>query len=257
MRVESGLAFLLLAAATVAAPGAEFFVAPNGSDGNPGTIARPFATIRRAQGAVRNAAGAEPVTVNLREGTYYLAEPIIFKSRDSGTSDWPVIYRAHREEKAKISGGRRLSLQWEDYKSGIKKAKIDKMIVESSGFDQLFLNGERQHMARFPNRNPDAYVFDGVTSFDKLCRRARGWEKPQTGFMHAIHVHRWGSVHYRVVSVDHDKGTLQLEGGWQQNRISDFRKGQVMVENIFEELDAPGEWYLNRDEATLYFYPEP
>src|SRR6202022_2581654 len=27
------------------------------------------------------------------------------------------------------------------------------------------------------------------------------------------------------------------------------------VENIFEELDAPGEWYLDEKTATLYFYP--
>lgn len=28
-----------------------------------------------------------------------------------------------------------------------------------------------------------------------------------------------------------------------------------MVENIFEELDAEGEWYFDKETHTLYFYP--
>ena len=83
MRKESRLAFVLLAVTFAAAPGAEFFISPDGIYTNPGTIARPFATIQQARKAVRNAAGTEPVTVNLRRGTYYLAEPVIFTPEDS------------------------------------------------------------------------------------------------------------------------------------------------------------------------------
>jgi len=237
--------------------GAEFFVAPDGNDTNPGTMFRPFATIRRAQEAVREVAGKQPVTVNLREGTYYLAKPIIFTPKDSGAKNKPVVFKGYRKEKVKISGGHLLSLQWEEHKGGIKKARIDETAITKLVFDQLFVNGERQHMARFPNYSPDAYVFDGVSSFDELCRRARDYKRPQTGFMHAIHANRWGSMHYRITGFDRDKGTVRLEGGWQQNRKSDFRKDQVMVENILEELDAPGEWYLDREQAVLYFYPQP
>lgn len=28
------------------------------------------------------------------------------------------------------------------------------------------------------------------------------------------------------------------------------------VENIFEELDNPGEWFLDENESILYYYPE-
>jgi len=27
------------------------------------------------------------------------------------------------------------------------------------------------------------------------------------------------------------------------------------VENVFEDLDAPGEWYLDRREGKLYYMP--
>jgi hypothetical protein len=29
------------------------------------------------------------------------------------------------------------------------------------------------------------------------------------------------------------------------------------VENVFEELDAPGEWFLDSREGKLYYMPEP
>lgn len=255
MRKESRLALVLLVVTVAAASGAEFFVSPDGNDADPGTMAHPFVTIQGAQKAVRNAAGTEPVTVNLRRGTYYLAETIVFTPEDSGTQRNPVVYKAYEKEPVRISGGRRLPLQWQEYKAGIQMAKIERGIIDSNSFDQLFVNGQRQQMARFPNRDPDAYVFDGVTSYDELCKRAENWNKPQTGFMHAIHIHRWGSIHYRITGFDSTKGTLELEGGRQQNRTADFHKGQVMAENIFEELDDPGEWYLDRDKAVLYFYP--
>ncbi|MGB2865271.1 MAG: hypothetical protein WBC05_18220 [Sedimentisphaerales bacterium] len=114
MRKEYRLALFLLAVTFAAAPGAEFFVSPDGSDANPGTIAQPFATILQAQQAARNAAGTEPVTVNLRRGTYYLAEPVVFTPEDSGTQDNPVIYRAYEKEQVRVSGGRRLPLQWQE-----------------------------------------------------------------------------------------------------------------------------------------------
>ncbi|MHC4497429.1 MAG: peptide-binding protein, partial [Planctomycetota bacterium] len=191
-----GLALFLLMMTALVAPAAELFVAPDGSDDNVGTKARPFATIQRAQEAVRDVAGKEPVTVNLRAGTYYLTKPVVFGAEDSGAVNRIVVYKAYEKEKVRVSGGKRLSLQWQEHKGGIKKAKISRAIIESAAFDQFFVNGQRRHKARFPNRDPDAYVFDGVTSFDQLCRRASRWQKPHTGFMHAIHIHRWGSLHY-------------------------------------------------------------
>ena len=114
---ESRLAVVLLAVIFSTAPAAEFFVSPGGSDANPGTIAQPFATIQQAQKAARNAAGTEPLTVNLRRGTYYLAGPIVFTPEDSGTQDNPVVYKACENEPVRIEGSgsqgnRESSDQW-------------------------------------------------------------------------------------------------------------------------------------------------
>ncbi|RYG62463.1 signaling protein, partial [bacterium] len=100
----------------------EIFVQPTGSDRNPGTLQKPFATLQRAQQAARKIAGRQPVTVSLRGGTYYLPETLIFTAKDSGTAKNPVVYRAYRDEKPVISGGSRLNLKWEPYQGGIFQA---------------------------------------------------------------------------------------------------------------------------------------
>lgn len=66
---------------------ADFFVAPDGSDTNPGSIERPFASLGQAQRAVRQklASGDDtPVSVLIRQGTYRLDAPLVFGPADSG-----------------------------------------------------------------------------------------------------------------------------------------------------------------------------
>lgn len=60
--------------------------------------------------------------------------------------------------------------------------------------------------------------------------------------------------HYRITGKDND-GNLQLEGGWQNNRQIGLSEENLMVENIFEELDSPGEWFFDKDDSVLYYYP--
>ena len=43
----------ILSLSCLAAPEADLFVAPNGDDVNPGTLAKPFATLAKARDAVR------------------------------------------------------------------------------------------------------------------------------------------------------------------------------------------------------------
>ena len=65
--------------------------------------------------------------------------------------------------------------------------------------------------------------------------------------MHAIHNAEWGDFHYLIKAKAGD--SLVLEGGWQNNRPAPMHREYRFVENIFEELDAPGEWYYNSKTA--------
>jgi hypothetical protein len=68
--------------------GQDYYVAPSGGDGNPGSLEKPFATLQRAQQAVRQ----QPGTVWLRGGTYYLSEKLVFSAADSGSQAALVVY---------------------------------------------------------------------------------------------------------------------------------------------------------------------
>ena len=52
------------------------------------------------------------------------------------------------------------------------------------------------------------------------------------------------------------KGGHQIGAKWHSNPISLNRESQYFIENVFEELDAPGEWYLDREKGILYCIPE-
>ncbi|UCG46064.1 MAG: PDZ domain-containing protein [Phycisphaerales bacterium] len=236
----------------MAANAAEFYVAPTGSDSDLGTLDRPFATIARAQKAARAArkAAAEPVTVYLRTGTYYLPRTLVFTSEDSGAMDAPVVYTTPKTEKAVISGGMKLELQWKPWKNGIMQANVP----PGTKTDQLFANGQRLHMARHPNFDPRQRIFNG---YDKDCfspGRAARWADPKGGFIHAMHRNMWGDFHYLITGKD-QKGNITYVGGWQNNRRNGMHNQFRFVENIFEELDCPGEWFLDNKANRLYLYP--
>ncbi len=64
----------------------------------------------------------------------------------------------------------------------------------------------------------------------------------------------WGDFHYVITGKD-AAGNVAYEGGWQNNRRMGMHDRYRFVENIFEELDAPHEWFLDEKTSTLYYYP--
>ena len=229
----------------------EFYVSPNGSDSDPGDRDHPFASVDRARRAVAQRPDrSRPVTVFLAGGTYYLPDTLIFQASDSGTKDAPVTYAALAGQSPVVCGGQRLQVTWYPYKDGILQATV----AAGTMADQLFVNGRRQIMARYPNFDPNALPFNGTAADAFSASRAARWADPAGGFMHAMHAALWGDYHYLITGKD-GQGNLTYVGGWQNNRRGQPHRQHRFVENIFEELDAPGEWFLNTKTSILYYYP--
>ncbi len=100
-------------ACTCESYGAQFAVAPTGSDSAAGTLAAPFKTLERAQTAVRALLGAGPlpsggVVVWLRGGLYPRTATFALTSEDSGQAGAPVVYRGYPGETAVLVGGTQL-----------------------------------------------------------------------------------------------------------------------------------------------------
>lgn len=225
--------------------GADIFVSPAGNDAHAGTEELPM---RSVEAAVRKAGeGARgKCQVILADGVYYLREPLALRPEHSG-----LTIRAQNPGRAVLSGAVPFSADWQPFRDGIMKASVPAGLE----MDVLMVNGKPMHMARYPNHDPEARIFNGTSADADSPRRVARWKNPEGGFLHALHARMWGDMHFRITGKKGD--SLVTEGGWQNNRPSPPHDRYKFVENIFEELDAPGEWYLDRRENVLYLYPEP
>ena len=213
----------------------EIFVSPTGKANGDGSVQHPFNRIQVALEKARTEKGE--IVIYLREGKYILDKPIVFTPQD-GNDTRQLSVKAYPGEQVVLSGGIPLSLQWTPYKKGIMKAKVSGNPV----MDILVVDGQLRHMARYPNFDEKAVRFNGTSAQATAPERVKKWKNPAGGYLHAMHRHDWGDFHY-LITGKNKKGELTMEGGWQNNRQSGLHPDNRMVENIFEELDAPGEWF--------------
>lgn len=251
MRNRLFILLLLISGVLSAQPEIKLYVSPTGNDNYPGTAERPLASLNKAWQKAGKKAGKQTITIYCRQGTHYLTAPITITSKTSGNAQHPVRFCSYPEEQTVISTSVRLTnLKWTPYKTGIVQARVE----GSPAFDQLFVNGEQQPMARYPNRDINTAIFHGYAADAIAPERVARWQNPAGGFIHAMHSREWGGYQYVIEGKD-AKGELILGGGFQNNRQMGMHQEYRMVENIFEELDSEGEWYFDTKSKTLYFYP--
>ncbi len=207
------------------------YVSTLGNDANTGTKEKPVSSFAKAQQLVRKLPEGDSVKVLFARGVYYLPETIGFTENDNKAS---VIYQSEKEGSAIISGGTLLKLEWKQWGKGIFVAK-----VEGNPFiDQLYINGKRQRMARFPNAIAGKNVFDtwdlshqakpDSANNPLSPGRVAKWKNPEGGYIHAMHSALWGDMHWIIKGKNADR-TQNYEGGWQNNRPSEMHPVYRMV----------------------------
>lgn len=255
-----------------------FYVATNGNDVWSGKMAKPnssgtdgpFRTLLRAQKAIRalKASGAlnKPITVYIRGGQYDLSKPLVFTPKDSGTPQDPITYAAFPGERPILSGGTEIT--------GWKPATNRKLVAQAGGelwmarlpevregkwyFHELFVNGHRRRRARSPNTG-----FFHVDGKVRLGKRAtfkfhEGDIRPSWAAQRHVEVvvlQAWAELRMYIRSVDEVSHTVTLSGTPAPSNRED--NARYWVENTIDALDAPGEWYLDRQSGILYYRPEP
>lgn len=158
----------------------EFYVSTNAKVTCDGSIQNPFNSISAALDKVRPEKGE--VVIYLREGKYILDKPIVFTSQD-GNDTRQLSLKAYPGETVVLSGGIPLSLQWEPYKKGVMKAKVNGNPV----MDMLVVDGQLRHMARYPNFDETAVRFNGTSAQATAPERVKKWKNPIGAYLHAMH----------------------------------------------------------------------
>jgi parallel beta-helix repeat protein len=273
--VLTALVCLLLAAEASAGAKAEFFVAANGSDAWSGTLAAPnraktdgpFATLERARDAVRELKDPKaPATVYVRKGTYFLNDTFVLGPQDTH----PVTFDAWKGEKVVISGGRQIT--------GFKPVEVNgkKMLAAQIPevkdgkwyFTQLFVNDHRRSRTRLPKKDyyrvadlpglPEGAAWNtGVKEFKFNPGEIDSKWRNLTD-VDVISLSLWIESREQIKSVDDATHIAHLNKPsvfWLWDDHNAKRGARYWIENVFEALDTPGQWYLDRPTGTLYYYP--
>lgn len=187
--------------------------------------------------------------IRLASGRYELAAPIVIDEALSGTADAPFVLSAAPGARAVLSGATRLpALDWQPWQDGVWRAK-----VEGRSFQRLWLGPQLLVRARYPNLDPAQKGFGGAADATDPARVAR-WQDPAGAVLHALHGLQWGGLQVPILGKKAD-GSLEYGAQVGNNRVIPPSERDRYVENVVEELDAPGEWFHDAKQGWLYFKP--
>ncbi|MBN1673083.1 MAG: right-handed parallel beta-helix repeat-containing protein, partial [Kiritimatiellae bacterium] len=263
MKTNAGglrLAVRLWAAMCSVVAGADYYVGPGGSDANPGTVDKPFKTIAKARDVVRtvNSNMTADIHVHLRGGWHFQSATLTFDARDSGFNGFDVVYEAYADELPVISGGRRLT-GWtlHDPSNNIWKASAPGLETR-----QLYVNCVRATRAHSGGSLPGGVKTSaGYTTTDMTMQT---WgnqgdiEFVYNSLQNAMYHEQGGPVYWRewrmpVKSVSGNVVTMQTPCWSSQS--SALVTLPTDIENAYELLNKPGEWYLDRAQDMVYYKP--
>jgi Right handed beta helix region/IPT/TIG domain len=275
MRLTLRIVLLVASAASrpaVALPVVTVHAAPEGQ-GGACSMGNPCA-LRVAQHRAQEASGRANADVHvvLADGIYELGGPLVFTGADSGRSGHRVVYRAAPGAHPVLSGGLRIT-GWQPPAGGSRAWSAS----VPAGFRtrQLYVNGVRA--ARTSSILPDLFVqipegyleplaivstWRNPSDIELVFQYANGpWTEPRCtiasvdGPIIRVAQPCWDNLHIP------DNASLQAKiddpkdnamGGF--NGISPVTNPSS-IENVFELLSQPGEWYLDRPARTIYYIP--
>lgn len=265
-----------------------FFVSPKGDDANAGTQQKPLATLQKARDLARRQSGVEIV---LLPGEYPVTQTLAMGAADSGTAQAPMVYRAQKPGTAILYGGVRLSgfapvndaailarlpaeargkvLQLDLKARGI----TDYGALAVRGFGQppspptleLYIDQKPMTLARWPNEGfvkPTKLVEPGDKAAGKPSvlgyddeRHAR-WTEAKDGWLFGYFHFLWADATAKIGHIDTTNKTITTQESYNYGGGMSEEQGIIYYAfNLLEEIDRPGEWYLDRDTGILYLYP--
>ncbi len=250
----------------------------------------PLASLAGACRALRDLKGrggfSEPVTVFLRGGEYPLEETLRFSSRDSGTpshrrptkkNPWgatpecPVYFKAYRNEKPVVSGGRVLS-GWREETLNGNMVWVADVPVRRKGqytFRQLWVNGRRALRPVMPREGfyrleaplgkpKTKYPWrGGHAAFRSAPGDVQAWSNLED--VEIAVYNYWIESRMHIRSFDLKTRRVELDRHCQTHLKDEWgsQGAQYRVEGALEHLHNPGEWCVDSRGGLIYYRPMP
>jgi hypothetical protein len=248
----------------------------------------PLATFEKARDLLRQERQAgrldhQGVTVWIRGGVYARQATIALDPQDSGTATSPVVYRAYRDEPVRITGGTEIG-DWKPVTDATTMTRLDPAArghvlqtdlrkqgitsfgaltrrgfgsQSSSGALELFFQDKPMTLARWPNQGWAAIAGTPAGQsggkFTYSGDRPKRWSAATDIWVHGYWTYDWADSWEKVRSIDTAKREIVTA---PPHGVYGYTPGKrFFAINLLEELDSPGEWYLDRHSGLLYFWP--
>ena len=226
-----------------------WFVATNGSNANPGTIYAPFQTIQQAANL------AQPGdTVMIRGGIYHetVSPP------NSGTSSAPITFQPYNNESVTIDGADPIT-GWSS--KPLYQAYMGWDLGE--GNNEVFVNGQEQVEARWPNTSLDASHPSGSTAqggwasgstttiYDSALTQGANYWVGAT--IHFTPGQKW--VAYTATVTASGPGYVTFAYTAQSADAAVGAGTSYYIVGKLSALDSPGEWYYDSNSGLLSLWP--
>jgi len=201
-----------------------------------------------------------------------LNEPFVLKPEDSGTEKCPIAYVAYRDEKPIISGGRPITGWRKTEVKGKKEWEVTLPKVAGGKwyFRQMWIAGQRRFRARYPKKGylkvaggidpgqrqdgdvnlPFEIRLQGQASFRFHHGNLKSWSTLTNAEI--IIASLWAESRLPLLAIDEQENivTLGKKSIWRIDPDDLY-----YVENIYDALTSPGEWYLDRETGRLFYLP--
>ncbi len=215
------------------------FVAPNGSDSNPGTIAQPFKTIQHCATTV--AAGW---TCELRAGTY----------RETVVPNSGITITAYNLEPVTVDGSDPIT-GWTNYQGSIYKTNV---VLNSDDTNQIFVGNDMMTEARWPNGDDLLNVNWATEQTGTDSGHIVDSNLPQVNWTGAK-VHLWSGIDpfSHETGVVTSSGAASISIAVEETGTCPFicptAGGYYYLFGTLSALDVAREWYYDPTSTTLYF----
>jgi len=256
MLTKKMILYLVLIISVSLLSATDYYVSPNGSDENSGTIGAPFQTIQHAADLMQSGDNCY-----LRGGTY---DEEIQINNLHGTSSDPITFTNYQDEPVILDGTIPITSSWTVHDGNIYKTTLTVDVW------QLFVDREEMVMARWPN----AGFVDG-SIWDQEEHWAHGDENesvngtevddPHSGadltslsfsIEGALAVMNIGSFRTWTRSVDsHGAGNNSFTYAPVPESAYRTKHHYYFLEKKLEFLDQESEWFFNHETNELYFWP--
>ncbi|WP_295078907.1 carbohydrate-binding protein [Ruminococcus sp.] len=253
---------------------AVFYVSPDGSDSGDGTLGSPFATLERARDEVRKINGSMTgdIIVYLRGGDYRVTQPVEFDTRDSGRNGCRIRYEAYKGETPVINGAQKVT-GWKKYNDKLWSAPLERdtklrnlyvndrradmgsvQVQAKGGYGDYYVQAGQADWAWDSGRKSDGIVYDAgsmpriTSNFDDL-EVVNGTTWNENIVCSRDIKYDGGSM---ILLMQQPYGAIAQTPGWGAGFTTG---GTHTIYNAFSFVDSEGEFFFDKTEKVLYYYP--